>query len=249
MDKKNLKDKILGIFKSDIFQELTFSAIGCILFTFLFFLFPDKAWDYPYRVAICGIFVLIFLVILLCLNQANPKNDFFKINYKRNIILFSIFNYSTLCFLYFQTYLTTGGVYADNFYRTAFVTKMAHSGYPHDFVYKDLSAFIGPLYWYCLALIAKLFNIKPYRMLKLGMLFMAYVIPIILFEVWKKIYQIRIAFIISVLSTLILIDPYSPDHLISLLLIISAYWTTNTAVVNTRDSVISREKSKGLRVD
>ncbi|MFX0137107.1 MAG: arabinofuranosyltransferase [Candidatus Hodarchaeota archaeon] len=220
MDKTNLKDKSLGIIKSDIFQEITISAIGCISFTFLFFLFPDKCWDYPYRVAICGIFTLIFLVISLCLNQANPKNNFFKINYKRNIILFSIFNYSTLCFLYFQTYLTTNGIFGDNVYRTAFVTKMAYSGYPHDFVYKDLTAFMGPLYWYCLALIAKLFNIKPYRMLKLGMLFMAYAIPIILFEVWKKIYQIRVAFIISVLSTLILNDPYSPDHLISLLLII-----------------------------
>lgn len=220
MNKKNLKDKILLAYNSDIFQEFIFSAIGCILFTFLFFLFPDKCWDHPYRIAICGIFTLFFFLLFLILNQVNPKNDFFKINIKRNIILFSIFNYTTLCFLYFNTYLTTNGVIGDNFYRTVFVAKMAYSGYPHDFAYKDLSAYIGPFYWYCLALFSMLFNIKPYRMLKLGMLFMAYAIPIILFEVWKKIYDKKIAFLISIFATIILNDPYSPDHLISFLLII-----------------------------
>ncbi len=220
MDELNIKKKVLPLIRSDIFQELIYSAIGCALFTFLFFLFPDEAWDYPYILAICGILTLTFLILLLIFNQVNPRNDFFKVNYKRNIILFSVFNYAGLCFLYFNTYFTTNGIMGDNFYRTAYVTKMANSGYPQDFIYKDLSPFIGPLYWYCLALFAILFNITPYRMLKLGMLFLAYAMPIILYEVWKKIYSKKIAFIISILSIIYLNDPYSPDHLIVALFII-----------------------------
>lgn len=220
MNKKNLKETLILRIKSDFFQEIIYSALGCGLFTFLFFLFPDECWDYPYRVAICGLLTLTFLIVFLILNQINPKNDFYKVSYKRNIILFSIFNYAGLCFLYFNTYFTTNGVLGDNFYRTAYVTKMANSGYPQDFIYNDLSAFVGPFYWYCLALVAKLFNIKPYRMLKVGMLFMAYVLPIILYEVWKKIYGKKIAFVIAILSIIFLNDPYSPDHLIVVLFIV-----------------------------
>lgn len=220
MEKPNIKNKIFSFFKLDLIHELIFSAIGCISFTFLFFFFPDKCWNYPYRNAIIGILTLCFFIVFLVLNQTHPRKKFFKVNYKRNIILFSIFNYVGLCFLYFNTYFTTNGILGDNFYRTAYVTKMAYSGYPQDCFYKDLSPFFSPLYWYILALISRLFNIPPYRMLKLGMLFIAYLNPIILFEVWKKIYAKKIAFIIAILSVLFLYDPYSPDHLLSVLFII-----------------------------
>ena len=190
------KESLKVFFKnSDFIQELIYSAFGCGIFTLIFFFFPDKCWKSPYLSTICAILVLGFLILFLIFNQINPKYSIFKVNYNRNIILFSVFLYSIMCFLYFKTSFSTFGVQGDNFYRTAYITQMAHSGYPQDFAYINLSPFIGPFYWYCLALIAKIFQIKPYRMLKLGMLFLYYFLPILLYEVWKKIYNDKISFI------------------------------------------------------
>ncbi|MFX1383552.1 MAG: arabinofuranosyltransferase [Promethearchaeota archaeon] len=211
MEKENLKDSLFQLLKSDFLQEIFYSAFGCGIFTILFFFFPDECWDLLNLSAICAIFVSCFLIIFIVFNQINPRNEIFKVNYKRNIILFSIFCYSIMCFLYFQTNFGTNGILGDNYYRTAYITQMAHSGYPQDFGYKNLSGFIGPFYWYCLALFAKIFYIKPYRMMKLGMLFLYYFLPILLYEVWKKIYSKKISFIITSISFFILFNAYSPD--------------------------------------
>ena len=217
---KTKKTLILTTLKSDLFQEITYAGIGCIIFIIIFSFLPKKAFEHPYRATIISLIVVSFFIIFIFLNQANPKNTFFKVNYKRNIILFSIFNFTTLFFIFFDTNYGSNGISGDNWYRTAYITRMAYSGYPQDFVYKDLSSFIPPLYWYCLALIARIFQIKPYRMIRYGFLFVYYIFPIILYEIWKKLYDKKIAFIITVLSFLFLGDIYSTDKMIAYMLII-----------------------------
>lgn len=220
MKNERIKGFLISKLKSDFFQEIIYSALGCGIFTIIFFFLPDRFWEYPYREASCLIIIVSFLLIFIILNQAKPSNNFFKVNYKRNIILFSVLCFSIVCFLYFKTYFTTNGVQGDNFYRTALVTQMASSGYPQDFAYNNLSSFFGPLYWYCLALYARTFNIKPYRMLKLGMLFCYYILPLLLFEVWKKIYSKKISFMIATLSFIFIFNAYSPDRMIVIFFII-----------------------------
>jgi len=220
MNNIKIKQNFFNLLKLNVIQELLFSAIGCVLFTFVFFLFPDEFWDYPNLDAFIGILALCFLFLLILLNQNNPKNKLFKVNYKRNIIIFSVYFYSITCFLYFNTGFAVNGIQGDNFYRTALVTRMAYSGYPLDFAYKGFSSFFSPLYWYCLALFARIFNIKPYKMLKLGILFLCYFIPILLFEVWKKIYKEKISFIITLITLISLFDAYSPDHMIVIFFIV-----------------------------
>ena len=220
MDKLAFKNFLYSKLKSDFLQEIVYSGIGCIGFTLLFFLFPEQSWDYPNRETICAIMITSFFLTMLILNQTNQTNKFFKVNYKRNIILFSIFNFAVMCFLYFQTPFSTNGMQGDNIIRSAYITQMASSGYPQDFAYKGFSAFLSPLYWYCLALVARTLQIRPFKMIKLGTLFVIYCLPIILFEAWKKIYSIKIAFIITSISFLFLYDFNAPDHFISLLLII-----------------------------
>jgi hypothetical protein len=125
-----------------------------------------------------------------------------------------------LYFLLFETSFGINGISGDNFYRSAYITQMAYSGYPQDFAYKGLSAFMAPLYWYFLALIARLFQINPFKMLKIGLLITYYIFPIILYEVWKKIYNKKIAFIITTISFLVFFDTTALDHFIGYLLII-----------------------------
>jgi hypothetical protein len=153
-------------------------------------------------------------------NQIGSKKSLYNVNYKRNIILFSIFNFAGYLFLFYNANWGYNGLVADNVYRTAYITQMAHSGYPQDFAYKGLSAFYAPFYWYSLALISIIFNIPPYKMIRIGLLITCYVMPIVLFEVWKKIYAKKIALIITIISSIFLINIYSPDHMIGAFLII-----------------------------
>ena len=191
MNKDKVKTPILSLFKLDIIQEITFSGIGCIFFMILYPFFPDHYWDKTFRTTFILVLLLAFLFIFLIFNQADPQGNFFKINYKRNIILFSILNFAILYFLLYNTSFGINGMSGDNFYRSAYITQMAHSGYPQDFIYKGHSAFMAPFYWYLLALLARLFQIKPFKMLRIGLLITYYIFPIILFETWKKIYSFK----------------------------------------------------------
>ena len=220
MDKLVIKNYLSSTIKSDFLQEIVYSGIGCIGFTLLFFLFPKQCWDYPNKETISAIMITSFFLTMLILNQTSPTNKFFKVNNKRNIILFSIFNFAVMCFLYFETPFSTNGMQGDNLMRSAYITQMASSGYPQDFAYKGYSAFYSPLYYYCLALVARTLQIRPFKMIKLGILFVIYILPIILYEAWKKIYSQKISLMITLISFIFTYNFYSPDHFISLLLII-----------------------------
>ncbi len=230
MHLNKIKKHLFSIIKLNLFQELFFSGIGCLFFIFLFHFFPKKFHfesplkenKYP-KLILATIFLGFFFVFIL-FNQPGSRMAFFKTNYKRNIIIFSIFNFAIFYYLFYNTYFLVSGVYADNWYRSAYITQMANSGYPHDYCYKGLSAYYYPFFYYCLALVAKVFQIAPYKMLRYGFLFICYILPIILYESWKKIYAVKISFIITVLSIIILQDPYAYIHNFAFLLLIPFFF-------------------------
>jgi len=213
-----IKIKFLEFFKIDIVQELFYAGVGSLAFIFVFFFFPSGFWDEPFRNIIIALIVLSFFFVFIIFNQPNAKNELFKIDYKRNIILFTIFNLAILNFLFFKTDFGCNGVYQDNFYRSAFITQMSYSGIPQDFAFKGFSAFMAPLYWYVLALFARIFQIKPYKMIKIGFLISYYILPISLYETWKKIFNGKTSFFITA-SFFTFIANYLEiiwmDHLIS----------------------------------
>ena len=194
---KIIKTKLSDFFHIDIVQELFYAGVGTLPFILIFNFFPSIFWEEPYRNIIIAIIVLSFFFVFLIFNRPNAGKELFKTDYKRNIILFTIFNLVILIFLFFRTDFGPNGVHQDNFYRSAFITQMAYSGLPQDFAYKGFSAFMAPLYWYILALIAKIFHIKPYKMVKIGFLLSYYILPIFLYESWKKIFNSKKSFFIT----------------------------------------------------
>ena len=219
MNKEKLESSIISFFKSDIIQEFSYSSIGCIFFIILYSFFPKQYWNETNRTTILLILTLSFFFVFIILNQFDSNKSFFKVNYKRNIILFSIFNFAAYLFLFYNAHWGYAGLASDNFYRTAYITQMAYSGYPQDFAYKGLSAFYAPFYWYCLALISRVFQIPSYKMIRVGLLITCYILPIVLFEMWKKIYSEKLAFVITLLTSNVL-NIYDIDHVITALLFI-----------------------------
>jgi hypothetical protein len=89
----NLKTKFFNFFKLDVIQELILAGIGCLFLLFIYRLFPNRFWDEKARNTICSLIILSFFIVYLILNQPNSNRNFFKVNYKRNIILFTILNF------------------------------------------------------------------------------------------------------------------------------------------------------------
>ena len=122
----------------DILQEITIAAGGCFLVIILFNFFPEtyhlthKSRNFKGKI-VFSCLILSFFFILIALNQPNSKINFFKVNYKRNIIIFSIFNFAIHYFLFFNTNYIAYGLAGDNYYRTVYITRMANSGYPQDY--------------------------------------------------------------------------------------------------------------------
>jgi len=200
---KNLKvlskESLRKLFNFDIVQEFLYTGILCIGFLILYSFLPRNCWDETYRNIICAVIVLSFFLIFVILNQPNPRKEIFKINYKRNIILFTVFNFAILSFLFARTDFAYSGLSPDNWYRFAMISHMSNSGIPKDFAFKGFSAFMAPLYWYILAIFAILFQIEPYKMVKFGFLFSYYILPILLYEVWKKFFNKKKSFYITAL--------------------------------------------------
>jgi len=222
---KNLKNVFQYILKLDIFQELIFSLLGCLCVIFIFQSLPEtyhlihKSRSFKGKIVFSCIIIFFFFSFII-LNQSHSIINFFKVNYKRNIIIFSIFNFTINYFLLFNADFINFGLAGDNYYRTAYITHMANSGYPQDYCYKGLSGYYFPLYYYLLALYARVFQIQPYKMLRYGFLFLCYFLPIILFESWKKIYNLKIAFVISIVAITFFTDSYTIAHVVTFILLI-----------------------------
>ncbi|MFX1394329.1 MAG: arabinofuranosyltransferase [Promethearchaeota archaeon] len=212
-----IKDKLRKFYTFDIVQEFLYTGIICFGFLILYSFLPQICWDEIYRNIICALNLLSFFILFVILNQPNSSNLRFKPNYKRNIILFTVFNFAILSFLFFRTDFPYSGLSPDNWYRFAMITHMANSGIPQDFAFKGFPAFMAPLYWYLLAIFAILFQIEPYKMVKFGFLFSYYILPIILYEVWKKIFNKKRSFYITALFFTFVANYYEIiwiDHLI-----------------------------------
>jgi len=212
-----IKQKFTEIYKLGIFQEFLYAGIGCLGCAILFLLLPSFFWKEIYRNIICALIVLGFFIIFIFFNQPTSRKVFFKPNYKRNIILFTIFNFAILSYLFARTDFGYSGLSPDNWYRFAMITQMAKSGYPQDFAFKGFPAFMAPLYWYLLALIAMVFQIEPFKMVKFGFLFSYFILPILLYEVWKKIFSKKKSFYITALFFTFVVNFYEIiwiDHLI-----------------------------------
>ncbi len=194
---RNLRKKISELSHLDLVQEFFYAGIGILPFLILYSFLPSSYWEEPYRNIICAIIILSFFMVFIILNQPTSQLKVLKVNYKRNIILFTVCNLAILTFLFFRTDFGYYGLYADNYYRTAYVTQMAYSMYPQDMAIKGYSAFMAPLYWYILALIAVLFHIEPYKMIRIGFLISYYILPILLYEVWKKLVDKKSSFYIT----------------------------------------------------
>jgi len=115
------------------------------------------------------------------------------------------------------------GAVADQSYRTAYLTKFAHHWGLVDYGYKDLPSFYPPLFFWVLGRLGALLGIAPWKMLKVGLLASAFLVPVAGWLLWRPITGPRRAAAVVIVSSLAFQDWYNP-HLWLAIAVFVPWW-------------------------
>jgi galactan 5-O-arabinofuranosyltransferase len=102
------------------------------------------------------------------------------------------------------------GIALDQGFRAASITKYAHTWSLVDFAYHGLPAFYPPLFFWTLGRAAAWTSTEPYEALKIGLLAVAFVVPVLGLHLWKRVVQDWWPALTIALVTLAFHDWYEP---------------------------------------
>ena len=115
------------------------------------------------------------------------------------------------------------GAVADQSYRTAYLTKFGHHWGLVDYAYKDLPSFYPPLFFWVLGRLSALLGIAPWKMLKIGLLASAFLVPVAGWFLWRPIVGPRRAAAVVIVTSLAFQDWYNP-HLWLAIAVFVPWW-------------------------
>jgi galactan 5-O-arabinofuranosyltransferase len=130
------------------------------------------------------------------------------------------------------------GVVADQSYRTAYITKFAHGWGLVDYAYRDLPSFYPPLYFWILGRLSALLDVEAWKMLKVGLLAVAFIVPTAGWMLWRPLTGPRRAAVVVVATSLLFQDWYVP-HLWLATALFVPWWLRYVLGVG-RDRPLSR---------
>jgi galactan 5-O-arabinofuranosyltransferase len=115
------------------------------------------------------------------------------------------------------------GAVADQSYRTAYLTKFGHHWGLVDYAYKDLPSFYPPLFFWVLGRLGALLGVAPWKMLKIGLLASAFLVPVSGWFLWRPIAGPRRAAAVVIVSSLAFQDWYNA-HLWLAIAVFVPWW-------------------------
>ena len=115
------------------------------------------------------------------------------------------------------------GAAADQSYRTAYLTKFAHHWGLVDYAYKGLPSFYPPLFFWVLGRFSALSGVAAWHMLKVGLLYTAFLVPVVGWLLWRPVVGPRRAAAVVVVTSLVFQDWYNP-HLWLAIAIFVPWW-------------------------
>lgn len=115
------------------------------------------------------------------------------------------------------------GAVADQSYRTAYLTKFGNGWGLVDYAYKDLPSFYPPLFFWVLGRFSALGGIAAWKMLKVGMLAVAFLVPTGGWLLWRRLVGPRRAAAVVVVTSLVFQDWYVP-HLWLAIAVFVPWW-------------------------
>ena len=109
------------------------------------------------------------------------------------------------------TPFAAGGMGGDQSFRTASVTRFADTWHLVDFTVADLPAAYPPSYFWLLGRVAVLADVEPWRMLKVGAIGSALIVPSIAYLGWRHLVSARLAALMAVVPLIVenFYEPYA----------------------------------------
>ncbi|MHA1821078.1 MAG: right-handed parallel beta-helix repeat-containing protein [Promethearchaeota archaeon] len=211
--------------------QIIMVSIGAFIVESIISRLPPHFYEYPYKYAVILIITIVFggsaVLILIFKDKLRYRTFGGTTTYANTsllIINFALFCFAILIYLFQNTNYPLYGLRydIDNWYRAAFITKIAN-GYLSDFNYLGLSVFYSPLYWEGLGLICKWTRIPSYLVMKDAFLIIFLYAPIILFEIWSRLTDRITGLVISVLTFTLILNfygIYSPDHFLAYIFLV-----------------------------
>ncbi len=198
---------------------------------------PEEIGEQPLVGVALRLLVLgmaIAIVSLLCSRVAPHRKRIFS------ICILSYFLSVSAYLVLKNTPYSFNGVFGDYGFRTSYITKFASNWRYVDFTYRDLPSFYPPLYFYVLGKISALLNIAPYKMLKLGLLFVVFILPFVSERLWAVVVGRRLS---APITFVLLINQlwFSPYEWLSLIIFIP-WWLHFLEGTGTQSSPTNRIK-------
>ncbi|MEW5923661.1 MAG: arabinofuranosyltransferase, partial [Candidatus Zixiibacteriota bacterium] len=126
-----------------------------------------------------------------------------QLKYILSLLGLSLFGFIAVNLFFDGTPFGLNAYWGDQKFRLAMIQKIITFGWNTDFYYKDLPPFYPSLYYYILAMYARLFSLEAYKMLKIGSMLIYAVGPIFLFYAWKKVLTPFRAFFIAMAAFIV----------------------------------------------
>jgi len=114
------------------------------------------------------------------------------------VLMVSLYFVIIYAILYRGTEYGLNGHWGDNGFHLSMVRKMMAYNYFADPNIKDFTSSYPPLYYYLMALFAKLLGLQAYQTLKYGYLFVFLLYPWFIYFSWRPLVSRRVAAVISV---------------------------------------------------
>lgn len=188
-------------FKKEIPVIILFAGLGAVLSNV--FVSVDVA-AYPYKTLMPSILLLAFVIAAVLIYLFAIKVEWLREHKELMTVgLLSTFTSVVFAFMFKGIPFGINGITGDSGFTTAMVQKFTQYWSLKDFNYDGLSAFYPPLYPYILGKIGLFFNIEGYRMVKYGALASAFMLPLIVFYLWRFIADKMLGLVVTILTVVV----------------------------------------------
>jgi len=166
------------------FALAIFALAGCLLFVPTLcsraFDANQVVWDLQWLNAWSIGFVIMLLVVW---------HSRFELKTRTLLTLgcFSLWGLVGVGLLFDGTPFSLNSYWGDQQFRTAMILKFKTFAWPTDMYLKDLPPFYPPAYYYLLSIVARVFSLEAYQMLKVGSLLIFFLGPPLLYLFWTRL--------------------------------------------------------------
>lgn len=153
-----------------------------------------------YNLMWLDVWSLLFTIVIVLLWKYTPS-----VNWRSAFVLtvLALFGVVALSLIFAEATFPVHAYWGDQKFRMTMIQQFSTTSLPGDYYYKDLPVFYPPVLYYCLSLIARLFDMEAYQVLRIAPHIIFAVLPFLLYGLWRKILSVPRALFVTCVIMLV----------------------------------------------